>query len=93
MDEKIEILLKARARWQSDDQRRAAKLMMRINGVDTDFQLVKKHVDSTLTPLVLCLQELCNMQLIAEEVDSVDRQQIALYGALTQNQTPSVNEE
>lgn len=37
MDEKIEILLKARARWQSDDQRRAAKLMMRINGTDADF--------------------------------------------------------
>jgi hypothetical protein len=82
MRERIEVLLKARAHWRSDDDRRAQKIFAKLKEVDHDNAQILKHCDECLTPLLInCLEQL-NLQIVCEEQDHEDRKTMALYGAM-----------
>ena len=83
MSEKIELLLKARAHWRSDDERKTRKMYKRFDEVEHESHNVRDFVEKDLTPIITLLLEQVNLQMAAEEQDLYDRDKVALYGAQT----------
>lgn len=50
----------------------------------TDYQDLRDFIETTISPLVVCMLETQLMQLSVEQQDDIDRQQIALYGMQSQ---------
>ena len=76
----MEILLKTRARQQSDDLIAQNKILDRFNSIKSEFENLVKTVDFTLCPLVTCLFENQCIQLQCEEQEDLDKLKIAMYG-------------
>lgn len=67
MHDRIEVLLQARKKWRSDDDCRAQKIFAKLEEVTKDNRGIMRHMDTTLTPLVVNCVEQLNMQIAAEE--------------------------
>jgi hypothetical protein len=57
VQEKLEILLLARARWHSDDLLRQGKIVQRFDSIMNDYQDLRNYIEVTISPLVTCLLE------------------------------------
>jgi len=55
--EDIQILLKTRARQESDDLIKQKGLIQRFENISADFKVLLQTVDFTLCPMVNCLFE------------------------------------
>ena len=57
----MELLLKARAKWRSDDERRNKEIYAAFDRVQKDHRELTFHIDQCITPLMVNLLEQTNL--------------------------------
>lgn len=56
----MEVLMAARSKWKSDDMLKQQRVLTRVDTIEADYFSMKEYIETTLSPLSVCLLENMN---------------------------------